>query len=304
MQRALILGGKTGLLGQALVYTLQRETTWEIACLGRQDGPLFDEDFLKRHIDQGKYDVIFNTVAFTQVDDAEDNAEEAHRLNCLFPEMLAGCMKPQKTHLIQYSTDFVYGSLSHAKEPRSPWRESDMPTPESIYGKTKRACEETLLAIYPNNTSILRTAWLFGPWKKNFVATILNAAQNKKELTVVADQIGSPTYTLDLAKWSIAIASNRATGIWHCVNTGSASWYELAKKSVELAQIDCLVKPIKSDEWPQKAKRPPYSVLDSTKLAHFLSKPIRKYDDALSDYILSFIKNKRNVCNTVAKQGD
>ncbi len=282
MPRALVLGGETGLLGQEIVGRLHKKE-WSVATLGRKDGNIQDADFVLQKINEVKPDVVFNTIAWTQVDDAEDHPEGAKSINADFPAMLARILSRTKSHLIHYSTDFVFDG-----DFRSPISEETSPSPKSVYGRTKALGEECITTFLPTQSAIIRTAWLFGPARKNFVATIVNAAKGRSELRVVADQTGSPTYTPDLAEWSVALAEERATGIWHGVNAGAATWHEVASKALEFAQIECSVIAITSAEWPQKAKRPTYSVLDGSKLDRFLAAKNlvrRHWEESLKSYV-------------------
>lgn len=290
MTKALVLGGETGLLGQALVAAAKGRN-WEVFTLGRQDGDITDIDFLAGRLESIDPDLIFNSIAWTAVDAAEDNPEEALAINRSFPNALACCIaNREKGFLVQYSTDFIF-SGNYGR----PFKEDEAPRPSSVYGETKLAGEETVLSILPNDSCIIRTAWLFGPWKKNFVSTILNACQKKDSLAVVDDQTGSPTYTLDLAEWSMALAEKRAAGIWHGVNSGYATWCELAGEAVLLTQTHCKIDPIPSEMWPQKAKRPKYSGLDNSKLAQFLGYSPRPWQKALRDYLYGYVlKNGQN----------
>lgn len=284
MTTALVLGGETGLLGQALVAAAQSRN-WEVRTLGRKDGDITNINFLTAQLESIDPDLIFNTIAWTAVDAAEDSPEEALALNRSFPNALACCIANRpKGFLVQYSTDFVFtGNYG------LPFKERETPRPSSVYGKTKLAGEETVLSNLPEASCIIRTAWLFGPGKKNFINTILNACQRNDNIPVVDDQTGSPTYTLDLAEWSMALAEKRATGIWHGVNSGYATWCELASEAANLAQSHCKIEPIPSEMWPQKAKRPRYSGLDNSKLADFLGYRPRPWQKALRDYLYSYV---------------
>lgn len=280
MPKALVLGGSTGLLGQALMSVLAAHG-WETQSLGREDGDLQDFAFIDAQLTNAQADVIFNTIAWTQVDEAEDHQEEALEINRTLPDAIARSLSAmEKGHLVHYSTDFVF-SGPHA----GPWNETETPNPESVYGRTKLEGEKAVLSLLPERSCVLRTAWLFGPGKKNFVKTILDACQTREKLNVVDDQIGSPTYTCDLALWSAKLAEARATGIWHAVNSGHASWCELAGEAVQIASAPCRITPIHSDMWPQKAKRPHNSVLDNTKLTAFLGQKPRCWAQGLRDYI-------------------
>lgn len=278
--KALVLGGSTGLVGQALVRELAARG-WSCSTLGREDGNLFDLDFLTYALGKAAADVVFNTVAWTQVDAAEDNPNEAALINRVFADGLARSMKAlPRGHLIHFSTDFVFGKAEH-----KPLKESDQASPCSVYGSTKLEGEQAVQAALPGRSCIVRTAWIFGPGRKNFVRTILDACKKKDVLNVVDDQVGSPTFTNDLAEWSVSLAEKGATGIWHAVNSGQASWCELACEAISLTQAPCRIMPIKSEQWPQKASRPAWSVLDNSKLAEFLGKKPRPWPNALRDYI-------------------
>lgn len=293
--KALILGGATGLLGQALNLALQAAKI-ETVTLGRENGNLLDKTFLEDQLVNLNADLIFNTVAYTQVDQAEDDQAEAYKINQSLAENLAHIIAKLKHGLLlHYSTDFVFDYEQIHGQRQEPFRENDATNALCVYGKSKLASEQALLQILGKRCAILRTAWLFGPHRKNFVTTILNAAKTRSELKVVNDQIGSPSYTIDVAKWSVLLAQKwlakpdstglDLAGIWHTVNSGQASWYDLAKTAVSLAKLDCKVLPITSAEWPQKAKRPAYSVLNNQKLASTLEISLRSWQDALADYL-------------------
>lgn len=280
MPKALILGGATGLLGRPLTAAMA-SAGWETESLGREDGDLLTYEFLKSRLNDSKPDVVFNTVAWTQVDDAEDHPEEAAKVNRCLPDALSRIIASMPGVWFGHvSTDFVFSA-----PPGTLLKETDEPNPESVYGETKLAGEKAIAHNLPDRSCIIRTAWLFGPGKKNFVKTILNACHKKSQLNVVDDQTGSPTYTLDLAQWAVALTEKRMTGIWHAVNSGQASWWELAAEASQLIPESCRVMPITTAEWPQKAKRPANSALDNTKLANFLGQRPRAWPKALRDYV-------------------
>lgn len=283
---ALVLGGNTGLLGQALKRVLSAHE-WTVITLGREDGDLLDADFLGKVVEDAAPDVIFNTVAWTQVDTAEDESTTAMKWNRALPAQLARLVKDSPCHLVHYSTDFVF-SGNHDQ----PYTEEDCPDPVTAYGKSKLAGEKAVQEIAPNNSCIIRTAWLFGPGRKNFVSTILEACRKRDAVTVVHDQIGSPTYSLDLALWSMLLAEKRTTGIVHAANGGRASWCELACEAVSLSEAPCRVDPITSAQWPQRAKRPAFSVLDTTLLGFIIGQAPRPWPQALRDYLFTDCLNR------------
>ncbi len=288
-KRAIVFGGRTGLLGQSLMRVLM-SNGWHVIPLGRSDGDLLDISFIEKEIDKHQPQYIFNTVAWTQVDEAEEDERSAFVLNRALPAALAQIVKARSMHLIHYSTDFVFSGNS------SKCYTEDIPTdPMSVYGLTKRAGEEAVLEIAPDNSCVLRTAWLFGPGRKNFVTTILNACHKNEQLSVVHDQIGSPTYSMDLASWSMKAAELSLTGIYHAVNSGRASWCELACEAVSIAEAPCKIEPITSDQWPQKAVRPPFSVLNATKLSEALNISFRPWPQALREFLYSEYLNRDSI---------
>lgn len=276
-QKILVLGGKTGMLGQALVKAAKAQAH-EAVTLGREDGDILDFEFLKEKITSLNPDVIFNAIAYTAVDNAEDDEQNAIAVNKRLPEMLACIVKDLPVYLLHYSTDFVFSGKQHI-----PYTEKDVPEPLSVYGATKLAGEQALAKL--DNCAVLRTAWLFGEGRKNFVSTILKYAQERDSLRVVCDQYGSPTYTKDLAEMSFLIMQHRGVGIFHTVNTGQASWCELASEAVKMLNLTTFVEPIETSEWPQKARRPHYSVLSTQKLQQEYGYTPRPWVQALQEYI-------------------
>ena len=276
-QQILVLGGKTGMLGQALVKEAKARG-YAVATLGREDGDVTDFEFLKEKIKAVSPDVIFNAIAYTAVDNAEDDEQNAVTVNKSLPEMLACIAREMSVYLIHYSTDFVFSGKQNV-----PYTERDVPEPSSVYGATKLAGEQVLAKL--DNCAVLRTAWLFGEGRKNFVSTILKYAQERDALRVVCDQYGSPTYTKDLAEMSFLVMEHHGVGVFHAVNSGQASWCELASEAVKMLNLTTFVEPIETSEWPQKARRPHYSVLSTQKLQQEYGYTPRPWEQALQEYI-------------------
>jgi dTDP-4-dehydrorhamnose reductase len=219
-------------------------------------------------------------MAYTQVDQAEDDSENAYRLNKRLPAVLAAQIKSRGALLAHYSTDFVFDGASNR-----PYATQDTPNPQTVYGQSKLAGEQAILDSGLEKFLIIRTAWLFGPWKTNFVRKMLELAAHRESLNVVHDQAGSPTYTKDLAENSIRLFSSGHLGLFHLVNVGKATWCELAQEAVRIAGLDCRVDPIPSSDYPQKAKRPAYSVLDTSRFTEATGVTPRGWDQALRDYV-------------------
>ena len=223
---------------------------------------------------------VYNTVAYTNVERAEDEPEAARLLNRSVPAMLGRLAKERSFGLVHFSTDFVFDGRKN-----SPYTTEDAPNPLSVYGKTKREGEEALLALGLSNCLIVRTAWLFGPGKRNFVRAILDRCAEQKSVNVVHDQYGSPTYTVDLAQYTLKLVEAGASGLFHVVDSGTASWCELASEAVRLAQASCAVHAVPSEAYPQNAPRPAFSVLDTTEFTRVTGIIPRPWIQALQEYL-------------------
>lgn len=284
-QTAIVLGGQTGLLGRTLTATM-RDAGWQVLAPGRDELDVLDTDALAAYIDACEPALLCNTVAYTQVDNAEDEPDEARLLNAGLPERLGRLLSTRPVRCLHISTDFVFNGRK-----TEPYTEDDETDPQSVYGSTKLAGERALLDSIGDKVAIARTAWLFGPGKRNFVHTILNLCREREGLNVVHDQIGSPTYTVDLAAMCLDLIKHNATGIYHLVNNGQASWCELAAEATALTEFSCTIHAIPSKEYPQKAKRPAYSVLDTGKYAQLTGNAPRPWIQALRDYVFQDLWN-------------
>ncbi len=281
VKKALVLGGKTGLLGQELVKTLNRSSEiYTVSSLGREDFDIFNKKLLEKYIKDEAFDVIFNTIAYTQVDLAEEDEVNAYLVNALFPQMLGNMLAGSNTALVHYSTDFVFDGKS-----QRPYTEEDKTNPLSVYGSSKLAGELFLQDCDLKQCLIIRTSWLFGPGRKNFISTMLNLAKDRSEIKIVFDQIGSPSYTIGLAPNSLALLDAGAEGIYHLTNSGIASWSDFAQEAFQIAGLSTQVIPIPSSEYPQKAHRPSYSALSNSKFTALTGIQPRPWNQALRDYI-------------------
>ncbi len=258
-------------------------------------------------------DAIVNCAAYTNVDAAESNFETAERLNAVAPENLAMAMKEVGGFMVQISTDYVFG-----KEPYNvPCREEQKGTPTGVYGLTKLHGEERIRAV-GGDWVILRTAWLYSEFGKNFCKTMMALTASKPEIKVVFDQAGTPTYALDLARAIEAVlsdwkeerlcgngttdgrkvaaetpASYSKTGIYHFSNEGVCSWFDFAKMTAEYAgNTGCDVLPCHSDEFPSPVKRPSYSVLDKTKIKDTFGLKIPYWTDSLKRCVANLLQTE------------
>ncbi len=279
--RALIFGGRTGLLGQALMRTL-KANQWHVTPIGRSDGDVLNISFVENCIKKFCPTHIFNAIAWTRVDDAEDDESMAFVVNRAFPAGLAQLAKTYDIHLTHYGSDYCFSGSQ-----KKIYTEESIAEPLSAYGRSKLAGDEVVLNFAPDNSCVLRTAWLFGPGQPNFISRLIQEFCAKEKLSIVHDQVGSPTYSMDLARWSMLAAEKKLTGLYNAVNSGRASWYELACEAVSIAELTCYVTPITTDEWPYKAQRPPFSVLSNQKLTDAIGVTPRAWPQALREYIFS-----------------
>ena len=223
-------------------------------------------------------DTIVNCAAYTNVDAAEDNPALAEKLNAGAVENLAIAMKEVSGLLVQISTDYVYGGKPH----HSPIPEDEEPAPQGVYAVTKLHGEEAIRRIGCRHV-IIRTAWLYSEFGKNFVKTMLRLTSEKPSIQVVNDQRGTPTYAGDLADVIVKILNQKEEGeVFHYTNEGECTWYEFAKTIAEYAgHTGCEIRPCTSDEFPSKVHRPAYSVLDKSKIKSALGISIPHWTDSL-----------------------
>lgn len=242
-----------------------------------------DETAVERIVADKAIHVIVNCAAYTAVDAAEDNEPQAARLNADAVGVLARAAKRHGVRMVHISTDYVFDGQGC-----TPYTE-DMPTnPQSAYGRTKLDGEHLLLDTLGDDAVILRTAWLYSPYGKNFVKTMLALGKDKPALKVVFDQVGSPTCARDLARAIVTVitADEWHPGIYHYSNEGVISWYDFSKAIHRLAGITtCDVQPCHSDEFPAKAHRPAYSVLDKSKFKATFGVTVPYWLDSLEDTI-------------------
>lgn len=233
------------------------------------------EAFVTSHQIEG----IVNCAAFTAVDLAETEREKCTTLNTLAPAYLATAIEKQGGWMIQISTDYVFNGKSHR-----PYLEDDTPSPDSVYGSTKLAAELGV-SKFCKRSMIIRTAWLYSSFGKNFVKTMLRLGREKETLGVVFDQVGTPTYARDLAKAIMHIIEKGIQpGVYHYTDEGVASWYDFTKSIHRIAGIDtCKVSPLHTEEYPTPAKRPPYSILDKTKIKQAYGLEIPHWEDSLRE---------------------
>ncbi|MDD4732053.1 MAG: dTDP-4-dehydrorhamnose reductase [Desulfovibrio sp.] len=278
-KKAVVLGGESGLLGQALVEEL-RKVGVKISATCRSSLDPMNPEALSAFLEREEPDMVFNTVAHTQVDAAEEEADESRRLNTSLPERLGRLSARLGFLLVHFSTDFVFDGQQERA-----YTEEDSTNPLSVYGKTKHKGECKLLEMDLDRVLIIRSAWLFGPGRDNFVSKILRLARDRDALSVVHDQTGSPTYTPDLARYTLQLVESGASGLFHIVNSGQATWCELAAEAIKVAGLTCRVEAVGTEDYPTKATRPAYSQLNTEKFSQATGMTPRPWAQALRDYV-------------------
>ena len=274
-------GGQLGNEMQIVAGESKDNYIFTDVCEGYTHLDITSIDDIRRMVKENDIKCIVNCAAWTNVDAAETAGDIVETLNATAPENLARAMKEVDGLLVHVSTDYVFGGDPY----NTPCKEDQKGTPTGVYGQTKLHGEEKIIATGVDHT-ILRTAWLYSEFGKNFVKTMLNLTATKPQLKVVFDQCGTPTYALDLAKTIAHIIGSRLyegnSGIYHFSNEGVCSWFDFTKKIAELAgNTTCDIQPCHSDEFPSPVKRPAYSVLDKTKIKETFGIRIPYWTDSL-----------------------
>ena len=273
----ILITGSNGMLGHDLIEVLKDEH--ELVLTTSKTLDITVEDKVMDFICDINPDVVINSAAYTDVDGCEENQDIAYGVNGDGVKNLALACKEVDCPLVHVSTDYIF----NGKNTR-PWVEDDEIGPISVYGKSKLKGEEAILEIL-DKFFIVRTAWLYGINGKNFPKTMLELAKNHSEITVVYDEVGTPTYTPDLAGAISELIKTDYYGIYHITNSGSCSWCEFAKYIFEVADEDVKVIPVTASEFARPAPRPSYSVLENKNWVKNGFEPLRSYKDAIKEYL-------------------
>ncbi|WP_291074706.1 dTDP-4-dehydrorhamnose reductase [Empedobacter sp. UBA5987] len=276
MKRILVTGAN-GQLGQSILE--QSKNYKEIECffVTRNELDITNEELINHYFEDKSFDFVVNCAAYTAVDKAEDDQENAYLVNAKATEFLAKITNQKGIPFIHVSTDYVFDGTE-----AQPRLETDQTNPIGVYGQTKLDGEN--LALENNSkTIILRTAWVYSRFGNNFVKTMLRLFNDKDSISVVADQIGSPTNAIDLADAILTIISNDdlTYGIFNYSNEGKCSWFEFAQKIKELSNSTIEINPVPTSAYPTKAKRPAYSLLDKSKIKEVYQFDIPTWEDSL-----------------------
>ena len=281
--------GSHGMLGSDLVNRLsnlsdQKNPGNEVIAVDREHVDITHGEDASKFIAQVKPDVIINCAAFSNVDACEIQISEAFAVNASGARNVALAGKLTGAKIIHISTDYVFDGMKN-----EPYLETDKPHPLSVYGKSKLEGELAVQEIRGNYV-IIRTAWLFGPFRKNFVTAILELGRKNRSVSVVTDQHGSPTYTADLSDAIRTAISKDLRGIYHVTNSGTCSRYEWARKIFELTGNQVSILPLKTADYKRAARVPQNSSLDCTKYTTTTGQKMRSWQEALEEYIFKAMR--------------
>ncbi len=288
----ILVTGSHGQLGSE-IRELSSENEHKFFFTDSQELDISDKKKVEFFCIKNNIEVIINCAAYTSVDKAEEEVENADKINHLAVKYLAEISKKQNIKLIHISTDYVFDGMNF-----KPYVETDVTNPQGVYGRTKLDGEKAMLKINSKNSIIIRTSWVYSSYGNNFLKTMLRLGKEKDSLGVIFDQVGTPTFANDLAKTIIHIIQHSAFNIQHSVmvyhysNEGVCSWYDFAKAIFELSNIQCDVKSIETKEYPTPAKRPHYSLLNKAKIKREYSITIPYWRDSLKKCLMNMEEGK------------
>ncbi len=277
----ILITGCRGQLGNELQLQEAKHPSHHFFNTDVEELNICDQAAVDAYVAENQIDGIINCAAYTAVDKAESDKEKCTTLNTVAPAYLANAVEQRGGWIIQISTDYVFNGKGYL-----PYKEEDTPSPDSVYGSTKLA-SELGVSKFCKNAMVVRTAWLYSTFGHNFVKTMIRLGMERKEIGVVADQVGTPTYAHDLASALLTIVEKGIKpGVYHYTNEGVASWYDFTKAIHRIYGIQgCNVKPLHTDEYPTPAKRPHYSILDKTKIKKAFGIEIPHWEESLKDCI-------------------
>ena len=263
MSKVLVTGGN-GQLGSEIKDLKKNYPKYSFYFTDIQELDITNQQSVKVFIEKNKIEIIINCAAYTSVDKAESEFKINNQINHLAVNNFAKIAKEKNLKMIHISTDYVFDGQDY-----KPYVESDTVNPQSVYGETKLAGENSMLKINPKNSIIIRTSWVYSSYGNNFVKTMLRLGSEREELSVIFDQVGTPTYARDLAIVILEVLpqlDNNEVEVFHFSNEGVCSWYDFAKAIFEIKDLPVKVNPIQTFQYPTPAKRPFYSVLNKSKI--------------------------------------
>ena len=276
-----LVTGANGQLGKELQQLEKKWPSFRFLFLSREDLPIHHFELVRNFFKASKPSVLINCAAYTAVDKAEQEPLLARQVNAEAVGVLAAVCAANQCRFIHISTDYVFDGTA-----TSPYKEQDLTAPQSVYGQTKLEGERQALLANPQ-TLIIRTSWVYSSFGKNFVKTIIRLLQDKPQISVVQDQLGSPTFAADLANAILQIISsnNWISGIYNYSNSGIISWYQFAQEIGKLVGSSTPIKGISTAEYPTPAKRPAWSVLDTSKIVSTYGVTIKDWKESLGQCI-------------------
>ena len=285
----ILVTGSNGQLGSEMVALQAQEAHYQWFNFDRDELDITDKNAVEQFVVNNKIDGIINCAAYTNVDKAEEDVALCYKVNRDAPQYLAQAIEKVGGFIIHISTDYVFDGTNNI-----PYTEQDKPNPVTIYGKSKIEGEQYVCESCKQHV-IIRTAWVYSSYGKNFVKTMIKLGEEKPSLGVIFDQIGSPTYARDLAKAIITIVNQGIKpGIYNFSNEGVISWYDFTKHIHQLANItSCKVAPIHTADYPTLAQRPHFSVLDKTKIKNTYNIEIPYWRDSLEECIQLLEQQKK-----------
>jgi dTDP-4-dehydrorhamnose reductase len=286
----ILITGSLGLLGQEVVEVCRNQGDEVLATdIASPATPLdiTSPAAVRGFLASKRPDWVVNCAAFTDVDRCEEKEDLAFEVNARAPGHLARACEEHGAKLLQISTDYVFDG-----EKTGPYEEDDAPNPLSVYGKSKRAGEISIQEGIEHYL-IVRPQWLFGPHGRNFVSTILGLAQERDTLSVVNDQWGSPTYSKDLARALRVLIDCDARGIYHVRNRGRATWFDLAKRAIDLLGLPTRVVPVDTSAFPRPARRPMNGILSTRRFTRTTGKIMPSWQISLRSYIKEYLREQR-----------
>ena len=286
----ILVTGARGMLGREVVRVFENAGHDVIAADVMPEGTYLDitePAAIRKALITERPGWLINCAAYTNVDACEDHEDQAFSLNAQGPEYLAQACSRFGVSLLHVSTDYVFDGTKN-----EPYSEHDLPHPINSYGRSKLAGEYAV-RTGTRDYIIVRPQWLFGIHGHNFVATIIEIARNHEKIRVVNDQWGSPTYAKDLARAIMMLVELNARGTYHLCNRGRATWYDLAKKAVEYAELNTEVIPVSSQEFPRPAKRPANSILSTKKFTDITGKLMPLWQISLEKYVQEYLMQSR-----------
>ncbi len=298
MAETLLVTGCRGQLGSDLVKYFS--DSYSVIGCDVSEFDLTDRDAVCRAVEAARPALVIHAAAFTDVDGCESSEETAMAVNSIGTRNVAEASRELGARLIYYSTDYVFDGTKKA-----PYTENDRPNPKTVYGRSKLAGEEHVKATL-ENYAILRLAWVYGYYGKNFVRTMIKLGYEQtravqrgeiiQPLKVVDDQTGNPTWTMEIARQTNAVINGRCRGVFHCTAEGETSWYNLARRIFETLGMEIQIRPCSTEQFPRPAPRPAYSSLENLRLKQENVNMMRPWDDALEDFLLTK-KEKLLKCN-------